>query len=165
MGKRCHMEWGSAKIQRKNCKGYSWTWQFRLDTWATIGTCGKYREFFYELADLLGESVGFCGRGETKTSDGETRRQRNERFNHETDDAPDIPEAVGHILEWFWQISEGRSTGINGNDRLTCTEISAWSQFTGNIIMPEEFDMIRAMDVAWCNAMSEEIKAESETNK
>lgn len=104
-------------------------------------------------------------RYETKNSNGETRRERNERFNHKTGEAPCVPQVGQHILEWFWQISEGRSTGINGNDRLTCTEISAWSQLTGNIITPEEFEMIRAMDVVWCNAMSEEIKADSEINK
>lgn len=86
-------------------------------------------------------------RYETKDSDGETRRQRNERFGHAHKNPDFIVREEGqYLFDWFIELDKSRSSGMNGPNPLSSGEIKAWAEFTGNIIARWDFRTLHAMD-------------------
>ncbi|MBO9766520.1 MULTISPECIES: phage tail assembly chaperone [Xanthomonas] len=89
---------------------------------------------------------------------GETRRERNARFEQPTPDV-DMPEEAAHVWEWFWLISGRRGSGP---EALSYTELSAWQQLTCRDVLPHEVAMLMAMDDAYLRAVREEQAAARE---
>lgn len=90
---------------------------------------------------------------------GETRRDRNERFNYPSPPA-DIPDEALHLIEWFDELSDGVPRKIDGVCHpIPWTEFLAWASVTGRIVRHSEYAILRAMDRAYCVAMNEEYEA------
>lgn len=83
---------------------------------------------------------------------GETRRQRNARFEI---DAPnvDVPDEVEHVWAWFWELSARRRSGP---EALAFGDVAAWAELTGQQLLPVEIDMLMAMDDAYLRAVRED---------
>jgi len=96
-------------------------------------------------------------RYETPGKTGETRGERNERFKQEVP-LWDIPDAGLYLWEWFYELSEGVNRVIDGQVyRLTWSEIAAWIALTRNIVLPSEIDVLKSMDIAYCEALEGEL--------
>ena len=84
---------------------------------------------------------------------GETRRQRNERF-----DRPDLnptaePVPGGERLESiFWQLSRFRGSGFNGPEPLQPGTVRDWCLLTGRPLSPQDIGVLFAMDAAYLDA-------------
>lgn len=89
---------------------------------------------------------------------GETRRQRNERFGIQSP-ALDIPGQVLHVWEWFWQLSGRRHSGP---EALTFADVGEWSRLLRIDLLPEEVQMLMAMDDQYLRAVREDQKAARE---
>lgn len=86
---------------------------------------------------------------------GETRRQRNERYG-EASKTPEIvfPDAGEHIWDWFWnELTDRRKSGP---EPLGYAEIGEWQRLTRIQILPEEIAVLIAMDKAYIKAVHEE---------
>lgn len=113
-------------------------------------------------------------RYETPGKTGETRGERNERFKHEVP-AWDIPDAGLYLWEWFYELTEGVNRVIDGQVyRLTWSDILAWITLSRNIVRPAEIDVLKSMDIAYCEALEGELgyaraitqeEAEAERNR
>ncbi|MEA5123314.1 phage tail assembly chaperone [Xanthomonas floridensis] len=89
---------------------------------------------------------------------GETRRQRNARFEQSTPDV-DMPEEAVHVWEWFWLISGRRKSGP---EAISYSDIGEWQRLTLRDVLPEEVEMLMAMDDAYLRAVREEQAAARE---
>ena len=96
-------------------------------------------------------------RYDTPDEDGETRRERNERFDCE-DQNPEIepPEDGKWLWDWFLELNACRSQGFSAPNAVTFPDLESWSRLTGNIIRREEIAIIRRMDDAFLAALAEE---------
>lgn len=96
-------------------------------------------------------------RYDTKDKDGETRRERNERFGHARKN-PDftIPEDGQYLFGWFNELDKSRSSGMNGPNPLSSSDIKAWADLTGNIITRWDFRTLQAMDRKYRDALAVE---------
>lgn len=95
-------------------------------------------------------------RYELNDEQGETRRQRNERFGQgELSPELVVPEQGQYLWNWFFELDEGRS---GGSQPLTALEISAWADLTGNIMTRQDFRILRSMDRAYLHQYEEELK-------
>ncbi|MGA0564173.1 phage tail assembly chaperone [Ancylobacter sp. VNQ12] len=110
--------------------------------------------------------VSLTVRYDTPDEKGETRRQRNIRFD-EGEKNPDIeiPDGAEHILGWFWDLSSARSHGFSGPNPLSLSDIAAWSRLMGEIVSREEIAILRAMDTAFVAAITAEQSAQMERNR
>ncbi|MRX33223.1 hypothetical protein H5P29_13630 [Aminobacter sp. MDW-2] len=70
-----------------------------------------------------------------------------------------------YLLEWFWDISAGRSHGFSGPNPLSMTEIANWSALSGTVIRREEIAILRAMDAAYLSSAANEQAEASERAK
>ncbi|WP_425358759.1 phage tail assembly chaperone [Aminobacter aminovorans] len=70
-----------------------------------------------------------------------------------------------YLLEWFWDISAGRSHGFSGPNPLSMTEIANWSTLTGTVVRREELSILRAMDGAFMSAIAKEQAEVTERQK
>lgn len=66
---------------------------------------------------------------------------------------PEIDPAADHLWQWFWDVHRGRQAGMNGWLALSATELKAWAELTGEIVRPEEWQIIRKMDQAFLEAV------------
>jgi hypothetical protein len=89
---------------------------------------------------------------------GETRRQRNARFDEPSPEI-DVPPEGEHVWGWFWELSHRRGTGP---EALTFGEVAAWRRLTGQDVEPAEVEMIMAMDDAYLRAVREDQAAARE---
>lgn len=90
---------------------------------------------------------------------GDTRRQRNERVGIESP-VFEIPENGIYLWEWFNELSSSVFRNADGYYHLIPpSEYKAWSELTGSLIRPEEYAILRAMDIAFCNELNADIKA------
>lgn len=90
---------------------------------------------------------------------GETRRERNERLKEPTPFFK-IPEAGIHIWQWFREINDIASPMREGFcRRIPPSEYLAWQKITENIVYPEEYDILFAMDAVFCDEMNAEIQS------
>lgn len=103
---------------------------------------------------------------------GETRRAYNERYGK---DAPpfEIPPEGKYLWDWFQQIADGTARFREGiYHPVGWIDLKAWAEVTGTIVYPREFDILRAMDAAFCKGMNinvqerrERALAEAEKNR
>lgn len=87
----------------------------------------------------------------------ETRREFNERLG---EFAPElkVPLAGKYLWNWFKDITTIASTTFEDVCRpIPPTEYLAWATITGNIVYPEEYDILIAMDLAFCSEANKEI--------
>ena len=107
-------------------------------------------------------------RYDTPDRNGETRRQRNARFKQESP-SWEIPKGGEIIWEWFEDAGDLRGSSDGYPAKLSATEWLAWQQMTGNIVRPEEWQILRAMDTAYISALrsefSDQMARESEKNR
>jgi len=89
---------------------------------------------------------------------GETRRQRNARFEAESPELQ-VPDAITHVWEWFWQLSGRRHSGP---EALTFADVGEWSRLLQIDLLPEEVQMLLAMDDQYLRAVREDQKAARE---
>ena len=96
---------------------------------------------------------------------GETRRQRNERFDRSdlNPSAEDVP--GGERLEdIFWQLSRFRGSGLNGPEPLQPGTVRDWCQLTGRPLSRQEIGVLFAMDGAYLGAAQREAEEAGEEN-
>ncbi|WP_343649496.1 hypothetical protein [Stenotrophomonas sp.] len=90
---------------------------------------------------------------------GETRRQRNERFGLVESPEQEIPGAAAHVWDWFWGLSGRRHSGP---EALTFADIGQWASLLQIEPLPEEVHMLMAMDDQYLRAVREDQKAARE---
>lgn len=113
--------------------------------------------FFLELKAGLVEAVRIFVRYECQNDSGETRRERNERVGEATPEFRVPPEGL-YIWNWYRQISAIASTIHEQVNRpIPPSEYLAWTSITGNIVYPIEYDIMFAMDLAYCSEINKEI--------
>lgn len=88
-----------------------------------------------------------------------SRREYYPRFDRE---APplEIPPRGMYLWEWYMDLSSKVRRiheGVCG--AIPPTEFMAWRDLTGHIIYPWEYDMLSAMDVAFCDELNKELEA------
>lgn len=89
-----------------------------------------------------------------------TRREYNIRFQHYDNPIPEVPEAGQHLWNWFFDIDDRMSRITDGVcARIPPSEWLAWQQMTREIVYPREYDILAAMDRAYCAAVNVEIAA------
>ena len=66
-----------------------------------------------------------------------------------------MPEVASHVWHWFWQLSERRQRGFDSPNPIGWADIQAWQQLTRTLVLPEEIDILLAMDSAWLSAVAE----------
>lgn len=83
--------------------------------------------------------------------EGETRRQFNERFGHES---PDIEPVHGgeFLVNAFWELSRFRSAGLGGPEPIRPADIVGWCHLTNFELRPDETKIILRMDAAFREA-------------
>ena len=59
------------------------------------------------------------------------------------------PEGSGILWRAFLALSRTRSTGANGPNAITFTEIEAWSRLTRTPLEPHHVETLMAMDEVW----------------
>lgn len=92
-----------------------------------------------------------------------TRRQRNIRFGAEDENkSVKIPENCLYIWDWFFELSGSRRSRT---ERLSFSDIKAWSDLSGNNLTAFEFEAIRDMDAAFVDAIAKEIAANEERER
>lgn len=111
----------------------------------------------------MAEAVSTFIRYDSVDQDGQTRRQRNIRFGaeHENKDVK-VPELCWYLWEWFFEIS---GTRRSRTERISYSDLKAWSDLSGNDINSFEFECLTAMDRAFVDAMSVEIAANQERER
>lgn len=116
------------------------------------------RPFFSELRGALTEAIQYHVRYQTRDGEGETRAERNARFgmSHLTPDEPDVPMVAEHVWNWFWHLSSQRRSGLNGPEPLGWEGIGYWASLTGTLVIPEEIELLVAMDIAYRTGISQE---------
>lgn len=102
-----------------------------------------------------------------KDENGETRVERNARFGQEdkTPEEPELPSYMDHLIGFFWGIGGQRLNGMNGSEPLQWSDIEAWSRLTRTPLLPEEVDILIAMDRAYRQAVAAEQKDAAEQKK
>ena len=94
-----------------------------------------------------------------------TREEYADRIGAAIAEEPDVPDVADHVWTWFWTLSKRRQRGFDGASPLTYSEIDAWLRVTRTIALPQEIDLIMAMDSAWLEAVAEMREQRSEERK
>ena len=98
-----------------------------------------------------------------KSENGEvwqTRAQYNDRFGQsDLNQEPEVPAAGQHLWDWFLDINDRISRVEDSCRRIPPSEWLAWQQMTGDIVYPWEYDILAAMDRAYCDSVDGEIAA------
>lgn len=107
----------------------------------------------------MAEALAIKIRYETPGPEGETRAQRNIRFGAgDKNQSYEVPDEAGYLWDWYLEILDGFQGVVNGEAvPIPPSEFKAWSDLTGNVVLPEEYAILRRMDAARRAALSEEI--------
>lgn len=63
-----------------------------------------------------------------------------------------------YLLNWYDEISDSLNRVIDGVAvPIPWTEYLAWAQVTETLVRPEEYAILRKMDLTYCNEMNTEI--------
>lgn len=109
------------------------------------------------MSEAYVEFITLWVRYETKDETGETRRERNKRFNVTSPDF-EPPSPFHYLWEWFVDLNADRSLDNNGYMKtLTATAIKSWSELTDTVIRPSEFRLLREIDKAFVTETNKEI--------
>lgn len=106
------------------------------------------------------EAIRVYTRYDLPDEKGETRRERNKKVDFETPDF-EIPPAGEYLWEWFTKLSNAIYR-VDFNGYYYClppSEILAWCKFTRIDLTENEFEIISAMDNAFCKELNAEIEA------
>lgn len=97
----------------------------------------------------------------------ETRRDRNERFGHPEHNPPFLLPEIGlYLWDWYFSISNRLRRVIDGICvPIPPTEFIAWRIATGTIVYPREYEVLCAMDQAYCEEMNKELADYRERQK
>ena len=68
-----------------------------------------------------------------------------------------MPPAGQYLWEWFHGAGSMRRYQDGYPCQLTPPEWLGWQEMTGNIVRPEEWQVLRAIDAALCGALSSEL--------
>lgn len=117
----------------------------------------QHRQFFEGFGEELSEAVRIATRYGTADHNGETRRERNDRFGLDSPE-PVIPEGGAYLWDWFWELSQERREGMNGPMPLSSRDIAAWCDISGNVVRPDEVAVLRRMDAAYRSALADEMR-------
>lgn len=105
----------------------------------------------------MAEAVKVRVRYDTKDENGETRRERNEKFDAESPSL-DIPDEGLYLWQWFWNLSTWfRRVRSGVSEPIVPSEMIAWADVIGVDVRPAEFAILHAMDMAFCEATNVEI--------
>lgn len=105
----------------------------------------------------LSDAVALSVRYELPDEKGETRRQRNAKFGVASPDI-EVPDEGQHVWDWFWEKLTNRRK--SGPEALTHAEIGEWQRLTRTQVLPEEIEMLIAMDDAYMKAYRDEQEAQ-----
>lgn len=86
------------------------------------------------------------------------REDYNAAFGVESPEQPEIPECGYHAWEIWWRMNARRPTGDNQTP-ISFSEMESFCKMTGKILLPEDVEMIEAIDNAYLSAVSEEKRA------
>lgn len=84
-----------------------------------------------------------------------TREEYNASFGVEVPEQPEIPECGYHAWEIWWRMNARRPTGENQTP-LSFSEMESFSRMTGKILLPEDVEMLEAIDNAYLSSVAEE---------
>lgn len=107
---------------------------------------------------------------DTPKEDGSTKRKhlrQVEKTKGETPkellDEPEVPEAVKHIWQWWWELHHERgSTGMGSPAPITSEKLVAWSQLTGEALTPWEVRAIKSLDHTFMGWRGKQSKGKNE---
>lgn len=104
-----------------------------------------------------------------KDENGETRRERNERFN-QFSPATVVSEGGRYLWDWYFGLSRMLQRITDGVCHgIPPSEFLAWAQVENVIVLADEYAILRAMDEAFCDEMNIEFEAfrqrQAEANK
>ena len=94
----------------------------------------------------------------------ETRRERNIKFGQGESPKVNIPEYGRYLWDLYTNLSNAiHRVDFNGYYyNLQPSEILAWCKLTGNSLEPFEYEIISAMDNAFCREINTDKKARDE---
>lgn|GEM_PF-909392 len=116
------------------------------------------RSSFATLTSRLAEAAYTIVRYDMADEKGETRRQRNERFEIATPDV-DLPDEGAHVWAWFWDLSARRRAGP---EALSFSDVGDWQRLLQLDLLPQEVGMLMAMDDKYLAAVREDQAAARE---
>lgn len=92
---------------------------------------------------------------------GETRRQRNDDFEHGLLTPEfEIPDGGEFLWDWYHDASSGTKRIVEGVCYpIEATAFLAWAQMSGTIVRTREWAILRAMDTVFCDEMNKELQA------
>ena len=67
-------------------------------------------------------------------------------------EGPEFPYQLSHLWSAFLSLSSGRSSGFNGPQGLSFSEIKAWSELTATPVTPADVDVIKKLDTVYLRA-------------
>ena len=110
------------------------------------------RKFFGDLIPRLLWAAEHDFRRRKPTADGSTlaenfasyERQTGKR--HPEDERIQIPDDGAYLLEWFYELGQGRPVCEVGYLPIPASEIAAWCALREIHLRPWELDVIRALD-------------------
>lgn len=106
----------------------------------------------------MSDAVRVRVRYDTVDENGETRRERNDRFG-ETSPALIVPASGQYLWDWYFDLSTRLRRVRSGVcEPIPPTEFMAWKAATGRIVYPSEYAILSAIDVAYCDEMNKELK-------
>jgi hypothetical protein len=101
-------------------------------------------------------------RYDTPNEHGETRRERNERFEQPSPELI-IPDGGQYLWDWYHELAEGVGRINDGVCRpIPWGEYLAWAKVSGSIVRTDEYAILRAMDASFCDEMNKELQAYQE---
>jgi hypothetical protein len=78
--------------------------------------------------------------------------QRGDRLAAERLRAPNVPDALAYLVDWWHELGAGRGAGGFGPAPLTWHDIAAWSAVTGTALAPIEATVLLRMDRVFLSA-------------
>lgn len=71
-----------------------------------------------------------------------------------------LPENGRYLWNWFGRLNTSYSRIHDGVCKLIPpSEFYAWSELTGVLVSPEEYDILQAMDIAYCEETNKELQS------
>jgi hypothetical protein len=71
-----------------------------------------------------------------------------------------IADEARYLADWFDELSAARQYGMDGPNPIAFVEMLAWQSITGNIVLAEEWAVLRDMDFAFLNTVAIEREAD-----
>jgi hypothetical protein len=103
------------------------------------------------------DAISIYVRYELPNEKGETRRERNLKFEEYTPPFS-IPESGVYLWRWYFSISDSLRRVREGIcEPIPPSEYIAWSHISGEIINHREQKILQRMDIAFCSEMNKEL--------